>query len=343
MKLLRPRPLAPGATLGVFTPSSPAHTRFRAKYLHGLAVLRRLGFEVVEGPLTARAVDEGYRSGSAEARAAELMALVRDPRVDGVVSTIGGANSSSLIPYLDFDEIRRRRTLLCGYSDVTSLHMAWLMLAGVSSFYGPAVMPSFGEWPAVVPETRDGFLAAVRGHTGGRRELVCPRRWSTHFRDAAGDAWRTVPRAWQVHDGWRVLRAGRASGPLVVGNLNTLLSLAGTRCWPALEGRVLLVEQMQASFSREERQLRQLEAMGVLDVIAGLIVGRPEFVDSEGAPFGHDALVAEVVGARGYPIVTGFDCGHAVPMLTLAQGVEVTVEAGGEGARVWVEEPMVAG
>lgn len=288
----------------------------------------------------ARAVDQGYRSGTARERAAELMALVHDRRVDGVISTIGGANSSSLLPFLDFDAIRRRRTLLCGYSDVTSLHMAWLIRAGVSSLYGPAVMPSFGEWPDVVVETRDAFLQAVRGHTEGRRELEAPTRWSTHFRDAAGDAWRTVPRVWQAHTGWRVLRAGEASGPLVVGNLNTLLSLAGTPYWPTLAGRVLLVEQMQASFSREERQLRQLEAMGVFDVIAGLIVGRPEFVDPEGAPFDHDALVAEVLGARGYPVVTGFDCGHAVPMLTLAQGVEVTIEAKAE-ARVWVEGPMV--
>jgi muramoyltetrapeptide carboxypeptidase LdcA involved in peptidoglycan recycling len=42
---------------------------FRAKYLHGVAELRRLGFQVVEGDLTARATAQGARSGTPRERA----------------------------------------------------------------------------------------------------------------------------------------------------------------------------------------------------------------------------------------------------------------------------------
>lgn len=46
------------------------------------------------------------------------MELIEDPNVDGLISTIGGMNSSSSIPYLDFDKIRESRKIICGFSDV---------------------------------------------------------------------------------------------------------------------------------------------------------------------------------------------------------------------------------
>src|SRR5438132_3967146 len=106
MRLIRPPALCRGDTLGVFTPSLPANVLFRAKYEHGLEVLRRLGFHVVEGELTKRFVSEGYRSGTPRERAQELMALMLAPEVKGLIATMGGFNSSSMIPFLDFDAIR---------------------------------------------------------------------------------------------------------------------------------------------------------------------------------------------------------------------------------------------
>jgi hypothetical protein len=121
--------------------------RFRAKHLHGISQLKSLGFRVVEGELTAAETHQGYRSGSPEERADEFMALILNPEVKALISTIGGENSASMIPYLDFEAIRTHPKVICGYSDVTSLHLAILAHSGLSTFYGPAVVPSFGEWP----------------------------------------------------------------------------------------------------------------------------------------------------------------------------------------------------
>lgn len=343
LPLVRPPALRPGDVIGVFTPSSPAHMWFREKYLHGLGQLRAMGFQVREGPLTASGTHQGYRSGSPRERAAELMALVTDPGVHGIVATIGGLNSASMLPYLDFAAIRAHRKVICGYSDVTSLHLGILARAGLSTFYGPAVVPSFGEWPAVLPETADSFLDAVQRHRAGPRTLSPPARWSSHFRDAATDAWKTEPRQWEANPGWRTLVPGRATAPLVAANLDTLTRLAGTPYLPPLQGTILLLEEMDAPLAREEANLRHLQLMGLFDGLAGLLVGKPERFDAQGAPFGYDALVTEVVGAQAYPIVTGFDCGHTHPMLTLAQGTRVTVDArGGTEVSVILQEPMVA-
>ena len=145
--MIKPRRLAPGDTIGVFTPSSPSYISNEELFSQGLLNLKRLGFKVKLGDVTARRGSEGYRSASPEERARELMELIADHQVHAVMSTIGGNNSSSLIGYLDFDLIREKRKLMCGYSDVTSLHLAIQKFSGLSTVYGPAVMCWFGDWP----------------------------------------------------------------------------------------------------------------------------------------------------------------------------------------------------
>lgn len=295
--LIRPPRLRAGDCVGVCTPSFPANVHFRAKYLHGLRVLASLGFDVVEGALTRRAVAEGYRSGSPRERADELMALFADGRIRGIVTTIGGANSSSLLPYLDFDVVRANPKVFCGYSDVTSLHLAFLAYAGLSTFYGPAVVPSFGDWPTVLPETRDAFLAATTDASDGVRELVPPARFSRHLRDARTEAWREEPRCFEEN-----------RGPVVVG---------------------------------EGVALRHLERLGVFERIAALVIGKPESYAREDAPFEYADLVREVVPHGRFPVILDFDCGHTMPMFTIAQETRLRVEAIGERARVWVCEAAV--
>ncbi|MBC7693097.1 MAG: LD-carboxypeptidase [Methylotenera sp.] len=342
-RLIRPPALNPGATIGIFTPSFPAHVKFREKYLHGIEVLKRMGFHVLEGSLTASHKSEGYRSGSPRERADEFMGLIRNPKVSCMISTIGGSNSSSMIPYLDFDEIRANPKIICGYSDVTSLHLSILAYSGLSTFYGPAVMPSFGEWPDLLPETRDSFLAAVQETGPAPRKFTPPARWSTHLRSALTDAWKTEPRRFEPNPGWRSLHPGEASAPILVANLNTLMSSAGTSYFPDLNGKILLLEEMSAPLSLEERSLRHLERLGVFESISGLIVSKPEMYQQEDAPFGYDELILEIVGThRKYPIITQFDCGHVNPTLTLAEMTQVSISAHHDhDATFTVLEPMV--
>lgn len=341
-QLLRPPALYPGGTIGIITPSTPANVLYREKYQHGVSVLESLGFRVIEGSLTKSCRTQGYRAGTPKERAIEFMEFILNPEVACVISCIGGWNSSSLIPYLDFDDIRRNPKIFCGYSDITSLHLAILAYAGVSTFYGPAVMPTFGEWPTIHPYSLGSLLDAVQYHTSGSRLLMPPAHWSNHFRDAKGEEWKTIPREYQRNFGWRALRPGAVTAPAIVANLNTLCAAAGTDYFPDLAGKILIIEDAAAPLAAEERALRQLELMGVFDQIVGLIVGKPEFYNQQDAPFGLDELLLEIIGQRNYPVVTEFDCSHTVPMLTLAQMAMLTVESGeGYDVQITIEEPMI--
>lgn len=319
MEILKPKALKLGSTIGIFTPSSPSYNANPSLFENGLETLKGLGFKIKLGKLTAQRKSEGYRSADAQSRAEEFMELIEDPEVDGLISTIGGNNSSSLIPYLDFEKIRRTRKVICGFSDITSLHLAILKYAGLRTIYGPSVMCWFGDWPNGIHDSSEWFLDAVMRHQSGSRIIQAPIKWSNHARRWDNDDWKTVPREWKQNEGWKVLRPGAATAPILAANLNTLVSAAGTDYWPYLKGKILLIEDMYAPMSRTERHLTQLKLMGVFDQISGLIIGKPEVFEQEGAPMTYDELFLEIIGSRPFPIVSNFDCSHCVPMISIPQ------------------------
>ena len=324
---LKPKRLKLGDAIGIFTPSSPAYTSCEGLFLNGIKNLEACGFKTVQGRVTAQRKAQGYRSASPQERAEEFMELILDPKVHGLMSTIGGYNSSSMIPYLDFEAIRASQKPICGYSDVTSLHVAILTAAGLRTFYGPAVMCWFGDWPNGISESTTWFLDAVMNHCSGVRKIEQPKKWSNHSRNWENGDWKNVPRQWQDNGDWKTLNPGTTDAPILAFNLNTLLCLAGTKYWPDFSGKILLIEDMEAPQARSERSFRQLSLMGVFDQIAGLVVSKPEFYKPQDAPFDYDALIMEVVGPRKYPIVTNFDCGHTVPMITVPQLSPVRLNA----------------
>ena len=112
MALLKPPGLKPGDTIG-FSPSSAATAWAPNRFARAGAFLEGQGFRLKAGSLTGQ--QDHWRSGSIAARADELNALIRDPAVRCIMSVIGGNNSNSLLPYLDFDALKRDPKIVIGY------------------------------------------------------------------------------------------------------------------------------------------------------------------------------------------------------------------------------------
>ena len=337
MDFIKPDRLKLGDTLGIFTPSMPCYTISEEVLQSSLTNLEKWGFNVKLGFLTEARASQGYRSGSPQDRANEFMELIQDPNVKGLMATIGGSNSSSMLPYLDFEAIRSSKKVISGYSDVTSLHMAILSKARLRTVYGAALMPSFFEDYDLAESSMSSFVNLVtQGSESYPKTLKPFPKWSNHFRDWATNAWKTEARDWQDTQGWRSLRGGQAEGQIVVANLNTMLCLAGTEYFPDLKDKILIIEEMAAPYSRLERNLAQLKVMGVFENIQGLIFGKIESENREGAPFSSDDLLLETVGGRKIPIVSEFDCAHTEPLMSLAQLTHVKLNVS-ENNRVVVD------
>ncbi|HHQ4617184.1 TPA: S66 family peptidase [Aeromonas veronii] len=140
MTLLVPPLLQRGDTIGFFSPSSAATIWAPNRFARAKAFLEGQGFRLKAGSLTGQ--QDHWRSGSIAARAEELNALIRDPQVRCIMSVIGGSNSNSLLPYLDFEALRRDPKIIVGYSDVTALLLGIHAQTGLVTFYGPALVAS---------------------------------------------------------------------------------------------------------------------------------------------------------------------------------------------------------
>ena len=104
------------------------------------------------------------------------------------------------------------------------------------------------------------------------------------------------------------MREGIAEGPLAGGNLSLLQCLIGTRWFPDLDGAILVLEEVNEDLYRVDRMLAHLRAVGALDRLAGVAVGR--FTDLRHDPlegsFGLEELLAQYLLPLGIPVACGF-------------------------------------
>lgn len=130
--------LKKGDGIAVFSPSSPATVTAEGRYRRGKQYLEQKGFSIIEGALTGKR--DCYRSGSIKERAAELNELILNPKVKCIMAAIGGMNSNSILPYIDYEALKANPKIIIGYSDVTALLLGIYAKTGMVTYYGPAMV-----------------------------------------------------------------------------------------------------------------------------------------------------------------------------------------------------------
>ncbi|EDL65633.1 S66 family peptidase [Bacillus sp. SG-1] len=320
--MMKPERLKEGDTIGIITPSTPAPVLFSERYERGLAQLRKMGFNVIEGKCSK--LSQGYRSASIRDRAEEINDFIRNPEIKAIISTIGGTNSNSLLLYIDYETLRKNPKIIMGYSDVTALLLGIYSRTGLTTFYGPAIVPSFGEYPEMLPKGREYFENTVMQTHECPHTLEIPSEWTEEMLD-----WRTQDRAKKLvpNSGWNSLRKGKTRGKLIGGNLNTMSGIIASEYFPDLKGAILFIEDSFKDMAIQERSLSMLKLAGVLDDIAGLIVGKHEHFNDCHAPFTFEDLLMEVMGDRQIPIMTNVDIGHTFPSHVFPIGIEAELDA----------------
>jgi muramoyltetrapeptide carboxypeptidase len=286
-----PRPIGPGATLGIVSPASAIrHEDLEA----GIAALEAIGFRTKLMP-NAAGRSLGF-SGTDCERAADLHLAFRDPAVDGVLCSRGGYGAARLLPYLDFDELAASGKPFLGFSDITTLHLAFNRRGRVT-FHSPMVSTFAKPRPRWVV---DSFVQALGGD-------FSPPSEAPHG---------------------KCLTSGVASGEVSGGCLTLLADSLGTR--EAFSGRdkILLLEDVGEKPYRVDAHLTHLLNAGALDGVRGFVIG--EFTGSDALGDGEEADWRGIVRERlpaGVPVVTDYPFGHVDAMLTLPLGLAATLDA----------------
>ncbi|MED4697917.1 LD-carboxypeptidase [Lysinibacillus capsici] len=308
--------------IGIYSPSSPATVTALERYERAKAFLENKNFRIVTGSLTGKS--DYYRSGSPKERAEELNELLRNPNVDMIMSTIGGTNANSMLPYIDYEAFHQHPKMVVGYSDATAVLLALYAKTGISTFYGPALVPSFGEFEPLVNDTFKFFEHYFFKPQSLPYEIPIPSYWSD---EPVNWLEKTVDKKLQKNE-WLAIQGGVAEGRLIGGNANAMYGFIGTPYFPKIvEGDILLVEDCLKNAAVVEKNFAMLKLHGVFDKVSGIILGKHECYDDLGTgrqPY--DILLEQLDGIK-IPILAEVDICHTHPMHPIAIGKRVRIDA----------------
>jgi muramoyltetrapeptide carboxypeptidase len=272
-----------------------------------LKALERLGFK----PKAATNLRKrfGFLAGTDKQRAEDLMELFADQRIRGIACLRGGYGAARLLTLLDYRVIRANPKVFIGYSDITSLHCAFLAKASLVTFHGPMLNSDFLK-PNLPDFTLQSFLRTVM---------------QTSAPGAICQGYRS--------DTVRILSPGTATGRLLGGNLSILCASLATPYQPDFRDTILFLEDLHEEPYRFDRMITQLLNAGLLQKVAGIAIGinkncrDPKAAKSREYRQTVDDVLTERLLPLKVPIIAGLPFGHVRYNATLPVGVRARLDA----------------
>jgi muramoyltetrapeptide carboxypeptidase len=301
--IVKPKRLAAGDTVALV---APANATFKTIELQiAKESLEALGLTVrVGGHLLDR---HGYLAGHDKDRADDINQFFRDQSVRAVLPIRGGWGSSRLLPYLDFDAIKRNPKIVLGYSDITALLVPIHARTGLVTFHGPNGMGRWDEFSVgwVKRVLFDGEAVTLENPHDKGEFLV------------------------QTENRIQTITPGTARGRIVGGNLTVLTAIMGSPYLPDWDDAILFLEDVGEDIYRIDRMITTLKLAGVLRKIRGFIWGTcSECEPGEGyGSLTFEEIFDDHIKPLKIPAWQGAMIGHRMPQFTIAEGIEVEIDA----------------
>lgn len=300
---LKPPALPERATIAVVAPASPPQTRSELE--QATAYFEGLGHRVVFGPNHRKV--HGYLAGTDAERAADLQWALSEPGIDMVHALRGGYGTARLHDLIDWGALGEPR-IVCGFSDITALHLALAAHVGWVTFYGPNFSRFTRKKDELTEETKQWFHRALQPQPLGRV-----------FEDPDDPYVLTIAE-------------GEAEAPLVGGCLTLLCASIGTAYEVETDGCVVMVEDLNTEAYLVDAALNHLVRAGKLDNAAGLVFGTNVNLQCQTLPEGPESTLSveemldELISPLGIPAIANVPVGHGKHMATMPLGTRVHLD-----------------
>ena len=302
---VRPPRLRAGDTVAIVSPAGATFERDRLNLV--IDAVKAMGFVPLVAPHALARY--GYLAGTDRERAADINAMFADPTVKALLPVRGDWGSARILPYLDYDLIRAHPKVVIGFSDISALLLGLYAQTGLVTFHGP-----------------HGLTPWRSDQVDPLRRILIEGEALTYSNPLVGADQNRLMR-----DQGRIqtLTAGRATGPLLGGNLSVIAGIVGSPYMPDTRGAILFLEDVGESPYRVDRMLTQLKLAGVLDGLAGFVFGQCTAC-GPGSGYGSltlEEILQDHIQPLGIPAYSGAWIGHVEPMWTLPIGGVVTMDA----------------
>lgn len=236
---MRAKCLTKKGTIGI---CSPSHLVDHGEFQYILSEIRKRGFGVREADNLYKDT-YGYLA-APEERADDFNQMVADPDVN-LIFFGGGEGGNELLPYIDYDLIRKNPKQICSYSDGTTLLNAVWALTGLETYYGqtPYLFKNITQYDEMQ------FMSHIVNGEAGE-----------HISNSM----------------WQVQTAGKAKGILVGGYARNFALLLGGRYFPVdLKKKYILFIEDADNFGvgYVSAMLSHIEQHEFMQSVTGVIFG----------------------------------------------------------------------
>ncbi len=334
-RVVYPRPLRPGDTIGITSPSAGIGPSLEPRLQFCLKKLRDLGYAIREGRCLR---SEKIVSAPASVRAKELRDMLLDPSIAAIMPPWGGELLIDILPLLDFDMLARATPKwIVGYSDLCTLMLPFTLCTHIATLHGSNLL----EAPIDPTDEALAYWNDVLRLCPGETFI---QHAASLYQDEDVD-WVKTPYATSFNRTkpvkWKCLKHEnkpdyfvRASGRLIGGTLDVIGMLVGTQygkldafvraCAP--EGLILYFDNCDFNTAQYARMLHHLKLAGWFCHANAILIGRTageqlrEFTQ-------RDALVDALADVN-VPILYDVDVGHLPPQLILVNGALASITFG---------------
>ncbi len=347
--MIYPKFLEPGGRIGFIAPSFGCATEpYMSDFEEALEYFKSLGYATVIGPNCFMDCGIGI-SNTPRKCADEANDFLINDRSDVIISCGGGELMCEIVPFLDFDAIRKAEPKwFMGYSDNTNLTFLLNTLCDRSSIYSlcsskfspgnrhectedafavltgrKKSVSNYPFWRKSIPEMPDGEPA----------EADLP--YDIYVNKKTEERYYLIPYKQYVFMGDSPAEAAEFSGRLTGGCLDCLVTLVGTEFDRTAEfaekykedGIVWFIESCDLSVMGIRRALWQMDNAGWFKNVKGFLIGRPARFDDEFDGFDHYKAVTGILGKYNVPIIMDLDIGHLFPQMPIISGACADIRA----------------
>ena len=302
--------------IGIVSPSSPSDPE---KFREAEEFLLSIGKQPSFGRHVLSGAAESFFAAENHERLSDINAAIRDETLPLILCARGGYGSAYLLKDLDYENLRAQKKILCGYSDITAIHLA---------------MAKF----------RSGIGVSSPMFTGLPEKL-------SHY-STAKSMKRALKKAWSMRGGSREEEMGfftqlkqlnsfakesrNFSGKAAPMNLTLLTRLCGTPYLPDFRESFLILEEVGEPPRKIDFSFLQLHLAGILENCRGIILGDYTHCGEKDALEKVFRRLGEMVPV---PLWQGLPFGHGLHSASLVWGETIEISSGGEvflsGGEAW--------